>query len=136
MEGQHSTWSSQEGVGRGEVEMNILVAAVPAECARGDQARDPRELADRRRRHVRDRDQLCASPPAKGQYSSCLIGLRRNVVFQAHPSGSDRDEYCVARGQVLAVAHWFDPQQRQTEPVPARPHFTDLASICGHDRSR
>ena len=45
MEGQHSTWSSQEGVGRGEVEMNILVAAVPAECARGDQARDPRELA-------------------------------------------------------------------------------------------
>jgi hypothetical protein len=32
--------------------------------------------------------------------------------------------------------HRFDPQQRQTAPVAARPHFTDLASIHGYDSAR
>jgi hypothetical protein len=48
--------------------------------------------------------------PWIGQCSSCLIGLRRDVVFRAHPGGSERDESCVPGGEPLAVAHRFDPQ--------------------------
>src|SRR5260370_5009819 len=72
----------------------------------------------------------------RGKAVPSLIDLRRNVVLQAHPGGSDGDETCFARCERLALAHRFDPQQRQTEPVAARAHFTDLTPVHRHDSSR
>ena len=77
----------------------------------------------------------CTPEPWRGGAVPALINLRRDVVFQPHPSGSDREENGFTCGKSLALAHRFDPQQRQTETVAARPHFADFAPIRCYDCS-